>query len=347
MKRIYDFVYLTNTPSFYKLNLCNEIAKTTSFLLVLYGYGAEAVNTELTNKNKWSFDFVFINQGDAHRRNIGITFFHLLKLMKTIVAKKILFAGWMAPEYNIYSFLSPRHKNVMVCESSIFDVSFRGFGGRIKKRIIDRMSATLPSGQPHAELFESIGFNGVQYITGSVGIFHKPGKKQKMDHTPLRYIYVGRLIEVKNVDLLIEVFNQNRKPLTIVGQGVLKNSLHAIAKSNITFLGFIDNQELGNIYQSHDVFILPSNYEPWGLVVEEAIYWGLPVIVSDKVGSSFDMVKNIGTGCIFKSGSFDGLAHAIAEMEENYLQYRQAVDAVDFIERDRLQVAAYLKLIEE
>lgn len=47
MKKMYDFVYLTNTPSFYKLNLCNEIARTNSLLLVLYGYGSEAVNTIL------------------------------------------------------------------------------------------------------------------------------------------------------------------------------------------------------------------------------------------------------------------------------------------------------------
>ena len=45
MKSHYDIVYLTNTPSFYKINLCNEVAKQKSLLLVFYGYGDEAVNT--------------------------------------------------------------------------------------------------------------------------------------------------------------------------------------------------------------------------------------------------------------------------------------------------------------
>ena len=45
MNKQYDFIYLTNTPSFYKARLCEELAKKHSVLLVLYGYGAEAVNT--------------------------------------------------------------------------------------------------------------------------------------------------------------------------------------------------------------------------------------------------------------------------------------------------------------
>lgn len=74
IKDNYDFVYLTNTPSFYKLNLCNEIVCTNSLLLVLYGYGSEAVNTVLENNKNLNFDYYFINQGDSNTRNNGILF---------------------------------------------------------------------------------------------------------------------------------------------------------------------------------------------------------------------------------------------------------------------------------
>ena len=74
-KRYFDFVYLTNTPSFYKLNLCEAIARNgTKILIVLYGYGAEAVNEELSDRSKWSFDFEFINYGDSNSRNKLLTF---------------------------------------------------------------------------------------------------------------------------------------------------------------------------------------------------------------------------------------------------------------------------------
>ena len=170
--KIYDFVYLTNTPSFYKLNLCNRIAETNSILLVLYGYGNEAVNTVLKDHAETKFDYVFLSEGDSNRRNKVTVFVKLLRLMRKVKCRKVLYAGWMAPEYNLYSFLSPKRKNVMVCESSEFDVSFSGIAGWIKRAVINRMGVALPSGIPHKQLFDNLGFKGQVKVTGSVGIFH-------------------------------------------------------------------------------------------------------------------------------------------------------------------------------
>lgn len=346
MKTKYDFVYLTNTPSFYKLNLCNEIAQKHSLLLVLYGYGSEAVNQELKDSNDYGFDYYFLNEGDSNTRNKYKTFWQLIKLMRKVECRKILFAGWMSPEYNVYSFLSPKSKNAVICESSIFDVSLTGLSGWIKKRIIKRMGTALPSGKPHAALFHSIGFNGTIHITGSVGIFNK-GLRQIIEfpHQPIRYIYVGRLVDVKNISMLIEEFNRNGKLLTIVGSGILEQKLRRQAHSNIKFLGFIENERLGTIYQAHDVFILPSQYEPWGLVVEEALYWGLPVIVSNKVGSSIDMVKDLETGCIFESNNVNSLHETIVNMEKHYAEYKHNVLQIDWGQRDEQQVSAYISLL--
>ena len=110
-------------------------------------------------------------------------------------------------------------------------------------------------------------------------------------------------------------------------------------------MGFIANEKLGKVYQAHDVFILPSKYEPWGLVVEEAIYWGIPVIVSDKVGSSIDIVKNLGTGCIFHSDDINSLHQSIERIEKNYTKYKIAVDNVNFEDRKHQQIEAYWNLL--
>lgn len=267
--------------------------------------------------------------------------------MRNVKAKKVLYAGWMAPEYNMYSFLSPKSRNVMVCESSIFDVSFAGVKGIIKKMVIHRMSAALPSGKPHDRIFSSIGYNIKRNITGSVGIIPKP--ERPVEHKinkPFRYIYVGRLVPVKNVEFLVRAFNDNGKPLTMVGKGPLDEKLREIAKDNISFRGFVNNDEIGSVYQENDVFILPSTYEPWGLVVEEAIYWGLPVIVSDVVGCSEDMVADLNTGLIFKNNDMADLQNAIGKMEANYDIYSDAVMNVDFDKRDKNQIQAYLDLLK-
>lgn len=198
MNKQYDFIYLTNTPSFYKARLCEELAKKHSVLLVLYGYGAEAVNTRLSG-NENGFDYFFLHEGDAGKRNKALVLFRLLKLMARVRARRVLFSGWMAPEYNIYSFLSSKRRNAVICESSAIDSGMDGWKGLLKKAVIRRMSAALPSGSPHRALFEHIRYPGDIHVTGSVGIFNMEGRRPRphSPSAPLNYIYVGRLAPEK------------------------------------------------------------------------------------------------------------------------------------------------------
>lgn len=346
MRKEYNIIYLTNTPSFYKVNLFNEIAKSKKVLLVMYGYGSEAVNSVITSKN-CKFDYHFLWDGDSAKRNKFKVFIKLLHLMNSIKADKILHGGWYVPEYCIYAFLSPKRKNVMLSESSIFESSITGAKGLIKRLIINRSSSALPSGKAHKEIFTQIGFKGNITITGGVGLINIPegGRvKKETINSPLKYIYVGRLIECKNLQFLIERFNENGKPLTIVGKGELEEKLKSSANNNITFTGFIDNKELSNIYQQHDIFILPSRSEPWGLVVEESIYCGLPVVVSNKIGCYPEMVEDNKTGVIFELDNIDSFNNAITEIENNYTKYSENVYKYNPIAKDNKQVEAYLSL---
>lgn len=342
-KKKYDIVYLSNTPSFYKIKLCNEIAKKHSLLLVLQGKTPQAVNGDDEDVN---FDTVYLYDGDMDERSRLRVFWNLLNLMSSIECKRILYSGWMAMEYNLYAFLSPKKKNVVVCESSCYESKFYGITGFVKKCIIARMGTALPSGKPHARLFESIGYKGNIYVTGGVGLFNKGIRRQvaRTSKEQYKYICVARLMPVKNLEFLIDVFNKNGKSLTIVGRGPLESNLKALAYDNIHFLGFVENDKLGEVYSEHDVFVLPSKSEVWGLVVDEALYWGLPVVVSDMVGSNIDMVQNPETGLIFDHTSETSLNNALNEIEHNYVMYAKAVRKMDFDKRDVMQVEAYDKI---
>lgn len=352
IERPYDAVYLTNTPSFYKLNLIEAICeKGKKTLLVFYGYGDEAVNTILgKDENDYRFDWIFLSEGNAAKRNKLATFKYLSRLLRHVRYKNILYAGWFAPEYNLYSFISPRKKNILICESSVYETQVTGIKGWIKRRIVSRMHNALPSGLPHKELLEKLGLKGNQFITGSVGVFDKKHPRPILNplhsRKEYRFLYVGRLVSVKNVELLIECFNLNGLPLTIVGDGVLRKRLEDKAKSNISFMGFVNNDELYSIYQSHDVFILPSRSEAWGLVVEEALYNGLPVIASDKVGSYHDIIKAYNAGECFQHNSVASLQTAIDKVIANYPKYKKSVTDIDFDKREQLQVKAYLDAFE-
>ncbi|MGV2989287.1 glycosyltransferase family 4 protein [Vibrio sp. E150_011] len=114
-------------------------------------------------------------------------------------------------------------------------------------------------------------------------------------------VYSGRLIERKNVELLISVIDDLPKNyyLFIAGEGEMRQKLRSIASKNVFFLGHLQTKELEDLYCASDALILPSRDEPWGLVVNEAIAFGTPVIVSDDCGSASTLVNHGINGFIY------------------------------------------------
>ena len=93
-------------------------------------------------------------------------------------------------------------------------------------------------------------------------------------------------------------------------------------------LGFLNQSELPGWYAASDMFVLPSEYETWGLVVNEALACGLPCFVADAVGSGDDLVKNRGTGAVFKAGDPMSLADALRPfVNDRELRQRASAEA--------------------
>lgn len=119
-------------------------------------------------------------------------------------------------------------------------------------------------------------------------------------------LFVGKLIPKKNPESLIKVFlslNKDDYRLVLVGDGYLREMLEKkykkyIENNRIVFLGFKNQFQLCEIYANSDLFVLPSGYgETWGLVCNEACNFELPLLLSNRVGSSTDLVN--GNGLIF------------------------------------------------
>jgi glycosyltransferase involved in cell wall biosynthesis len=133
-------------------------------------------------------------------------------------------------------------------------------------------------------------------------------------------LFCGKLIAHKCPELLLEAFstvrNTTRCSLLFVGDGQLKRKLEESVSArnipNVHFVGFLNQTELPNAYASADLMVLPSSYkETWGLVVNEAMNFGLPVIVSDHVGCADDLVKNRVNGLVFESGNLEALVSCL------------------------------------
>jgi glycosyltransferase involved in cell wall biosynthesis len=163
-------------------------------------------------------------------------------------------------------------------------------------------------------------------------------------HFSGKFLYVGRLAPEKNLIWLLEVFSKNPQwHLTIIGQGPLQKELESLKSDNVTIRGHIPNELLAREYQQHDIFILPSLREPWGLVVEEALFYGLPVIASNQVGCAQDLIANLKTGALFSVTDSNSLTQALHWTIENYQACVEKVAQVDFHARDAYQVQQYIE----
>lgn len=133
-------------------------------------------------------------------------------------------------------------------------------------------------------------------------------------------LFIGRLVKVKNLELLLDAFKKfdnrdNKNALVIVGEGEKADNLKTKCKneniSNVYFEGSKQLEEVVEYYAIADIFILPSYKEPWGLVINEALACGLPVIVSDSVGAAYDLVKHNENGFIFRNNNLEQLTKYI------------------------------------
>lgn len=160
------------------------------------------------------------------------------------------------------------------------------------------------------------------------------------------FLSCGKFISKKNPLLLIEAFQkmpteiQEKSAVVFLGEGELRPEMEALAGNDLNkkviLTGFVNQGELGKYYGAADCAVLPSQFgETWGLVVNEAQIFGLPCIVSDRVGCAPDLI-NKDTGRVFPSGNVEKLAEVMQEV------IPWAKDNMDLIHNTtRAQVARY------
>jgi glycosyltransferase involved in cell wall biosynthesis len=142
---------------------------------------------------------------------------------------------------------------------------------------------------------------------------------------PQRYfLFVGRLIPEKGVFDLLTAYGalppelRAEISLVFVGIGSAQQELVARAKfmspGSVKFTGFAQRDDLASYYALAESFVFPTLSDPWGLVVNEAMVCGLPIIVSDAAGCAADMVEDGWNGCVFPAGNTQRLTRALEEM---------------------------------
>ncbi|BBG65152.1 glycosyltransferase [Hydrogenimonas sp.] len=284
---------------------------------------------------KMSIDYIFLNNSshaiaDGGKEIEALTEKSLPRQIRFLlnVHKNydlIIFNGYDKWQFMLLFILNllSRNRKVLAIDS---DTRFRkrsGIKGLIKKLYLtpifsNRNVLGFPGGNfTHKELFRRYGMKEdniflMPMMVNNKKFFFNGTHKNK----PFTFLFVGRIIPLKQIDLLIESFlsnfaNNENAVLKIVGGGKLLTGLKKKYDnhSNIIFTGPKFGKDLVNEYHSSNVLVLPSEREQWGLVVNEALAAGLPVIASEEVGAIFDLIDKRDTGYIFSFEPKDDLAN--------------------------------------
>lgn len=257
-------------------------------------------------------------------------------------------------------------------DSNIRGDRHKGLRAWIKKkvltRVVSRCSALLPCGSLGLQYFQKYGASSEQIflvpnepdyslIEGvDCNVIAQVSKEFRLQSQKQYLIYSGRLVPVKRIDLLIDAFVQiaDQRPtwdLIIAGGGALeselKDKIPEHIQGRLVWTGFISTPEkMAALYKLSDVLVLPSDYEPWALVVNEATCAGLAIVCSNVVGAAAELLLDGKNGRFFKTSDVSSLRDAILDVtkHENTGKYkasspqilqgwRQKADPVDGFRR--------------
>jgi glycosyltransferase involved in cell wall biosynthesis len=210
----------------------------------------------------------------------------------------------------------------------------------LKNCFLHRASGFMVPGISSFEYVKSFGISENLIFTApnavDVDLFsclaHQARKDAQVRRTalglpPRYFLFAGRLVHAKGVFDLIEAYGRlaaelrDKVGLVFVGDGAVRAELQRIAAGitpgNIQFPGFKQREDLAKYYAFSEMFVFPTYSDPWGLVVNEAMSCGLPIIVSSTAGCTADLVTDNWNGRVVQPGKVEELAAAMNSLAKN------------------------------
>lgn len=244
---------------------------------------------------------------------------------------------------------------VMMNDSHRGTVRASGVSALVKLLLIKLFSAGFIAGKPQIKYFRELGMAGNSLFPGydtidGLSFGEKASDPIFLTQRHFRFkaptkaiLSLGRLIPKKNISVLIDAYNIFRKrvggggpALLIVGEGGERSAIKAQAgglgidlfeftgtedyslkKDCICLYPFCSNSDAAYFYVHALVFVLASSYEEWGLVVNEALACGTPVLVSDRAGCVEDLVMDGVNGFRFSPHDAEGLSQLLFMMVDD------------------------------
>ncbi|MGE0132668.1 MAG: glycosyltransferase family 4 protein [Blastocatellales bacterium] len=296
-------------------------------------------------------------QSPALKSWLGASFAAAAALLKALLIEKpdyLLCYGYtLAPQMTALLWAMATGTGFAVIGDANYKTDAATGAKRLAKRfwlrvVTKRAAALIAVGKASRMFWESYGARPEQLFEARFAVdndfFARASAARREDARRWReraglsgkvvFLYVGRLIKRKNVDLIIraaERANDDRIAVLIAGDGEERASLEALANGSpaVIFVGGVAPDDLPLYYAAADALILPAEQEPWGLVINEAMACGLAVIAHGDCGAAVDLVGP-DVGVSLETFSVDELSEAMRLMsgdDERRLAMRQRAQA--------------------
>ncbi len=258
----------------------------------------------------------------------------LLKLAGDLAPDAVFASGWVDKGYlKVCRALRAQGKPVVMCS----DTAWRGDARQIAACIAARLwikrtfSHAWVTGHAQAIYVRKLGFAKQDVKTGFYSadvdrfapLFER-FKQSKQQDLPHRFLCVARYIPTKGHQLLCDAFAELREAneagdweLWIAGAGELLEQVRNSRSGKhprIKHLGFVQADAMPEVMAQCGVFVLPSIYEPWGVVVQEHACAGFPLLLSDAVGAADRFLVDGENGHRFTAGDKEALKNAMHRM---------------------------------
>jgi len=291
-------LWLTNLPAPYRFPIWTRIAESFDLKVAFLLGEKNWRDWSVPDGQTWRHEFLSLKSINLKEYDIIPSTRGVNRLLRNIDV--LILGGWETPFY-IRAMLIAKRKNIRVIqfyESTADSQRMKNeIIHKIRSRIFFKADFIVTIGPASTKAVEAMGINSEKIITlfnpVDVRWFHLFASKHRSRETlGHRYIYVGQLIERKNVATILRSYAAVRNDadtLTIAGDGPLAHDLINLAATlgiteSVTFAGHQNPEELAKLYAASNTLILASTNEVWGLVVNEALASGLHVVASDKCG---------------------------------------------------------------
>ncbi len=195
--------------------------------------------------------------------------------------------------------------------------------------------AAFVPGERSADFARRLGFPDERIVRGIYSCDHRRfdavAEARGGDALETAFVFVGRLVAEKGVDVLAEGYSRYRRsvddpwPLLVGGVGPEGDRLAGAA--GVEMLGFVQPDRLPDLLGRSGCLVLPSRFEPWGVVVHEATAAGLPVVCTSVCGAASRLVLDGYNGAVVSPGDADALARALARISHSGPDARRAMSA--------------------